>query len=733
MPDRLTPSRAVVLRVGLSLALGAWAASTAAAQAATPSPTPGVAPAAEEAASPRDLMSDYLHYVIIRQDELALAAANALLDMGITAEEFVGLVEDSPDLPERFDRATLNALAVPALEDVSAQLRKLYEQGRLDRARNPEEIARNIELLDGTARARGLGRERLMAAKEYAVPQLLEVLLQRARPSLESHVERLLADMAGDAVAPLCAALPGVDEATQVRIVRILGQSGFPAARACLYDLMRSASSAPLLKDCERSITLVQGAEPDPRVSVAELYWDLGEDYYAGSRSLTRFPGEEHQLLWNFEPGIGLFATPIRTEVFNEARAMDLAEKALKADPQHEDAIGLWLAANFRREIDAPEGYDNPVYPADKRGALYYAVMAGSDATEQVLARAIEDRDTPLARRAIEAISLTAGDAGGAPRALIDALTYPDRRVQYDAALAIARSKPTRAFPGSERVTPILAGAVRDASERFALVLAGDPERQQRLNDLAAAKGYTVLFAGRTLMDGSAALAEAPGVDLLLVDLPRGATEELLSSARQTPKLGATPALCLLPIEAYNDLWPRYESDPLTALARQGVSDEQITERIEQLAMRATGPTVGPEEAESYARASLGALRDLTISRNPVLDASAAGLTLVAALEEAAGDVRLQVADVLSRINMKRAQAALVDAALESEGGEQIALLSAATESARSFGNMLEQRQLRDVVELTRSDDGGVATAAAALVGALNLREAQLTPLILGT
>jgi len=686
------------------------------------------------------LLSDFTHFVYIDQFELAEAYARAILNRGLDAVEFLVVIEDDPNMTQRFQQVIRRAMMVPELEDVAAELSQLYNRGRLDRARNPDEIARNIAMLDGNQRARLMARERLTFAGEYATPQLLEVLLARANPSLEVQVENLLVEMGGDAVIPLSEALLGVDESTQSLLARTLGRIGSSAALPYLYEAMGATTSRTVQGEIQRAIARIQQRDADRGASIAELFWNLGEQYYRGSRSLVRFPNESHQLLWTYDPGIGLYPTPIRTEVFHLMRAMQLAERALASDPEHENAISLWLAANFSREIHEPEGYANPVYSPDRRDALYYAVMSGAGHSQRVLERAIDERDTPLARRAIEAVALTAGDSSlwsglGARRPLLEALSYPDRRVQYEAALALAQAKPVSQFPGAERVTPILAGAVRDASERFAVVLAVDIERQQELRALLLEEGYTVLQAGVALADVAEAIADAPGVDLLVADLPARAARVLLERVRETPRLEATPVLAMMPTEAWNELWPRYEENPMTEVARTGLADSQIAERVRRLVMQAAGPVVSEAEARDYAIRSLDTLRDLAISRNPVLEVADAAAPLISAIGETTGDIQLKVADVLARINEKRAQVALMDAALRTQGmttRTRIELMQRVAESAKSFGNMLEARHIRDITRLAQTGAREEATAAAALIGALNLPEMQLAPLILG-
>lgn len=691
---------------------------------------------AQDERSSLELLEDFNFYVNIANIELANSYANALLDRGLTPEEFVGLVEDSPTLATRFDRAYRRALAHPGLAESAAQLGKLYENGRLARARNPEEIQRNIGLLTGTKRGQLLARERLRHAGEYAVPQLLEVLLERRDPQLETEVQAALIEMGRGAILPLSVALLGVDEATQETLARVLGRIPYNMSLPYLYEVARTTRNDAVRSAAVRAIENLSG-QYDAGVSVAALYRELGERYYAEPRSLTSFPNEDYQLLWGFDPAIGLEPIAILTEVFHEARAMELAERALRLDPNDEPSVALWVAANFSREIDQSEEYENPVYGADRRNAEYYAVAAGPRVVQNVLARALNDRDTRLARKAIEALAMSAGEAGlrsdsASGRALVDALSYPDRRVQYEAAIAIGSANPLTMFEGAERVVPILAEAIREASNRYALVIAREADRQQALRSILESEGYIVLPPGGTLDAVSQAIADAPGIDLILSDLTAGSTQELIESVRRSTRLRATPVLAMVSVAGITQIGGRFDADHLTWLAREGVSPDQLREASRQLVEKASGAPVSDEEGRAYAMGALDVLHELSVGGSTVFDVSDATVPLLAALNETTGDVRLRVADVVSYIAQQRAQVAIMDAAMGATGRERIALMERVIRSAKRFGNLLEPRHLRWIMQRAREGGNDEATAAAALMGALNLPNDQFVPILLG-
>ncbi|XOV74410.1 MAG: hypothetical protein ACFHWZ_12820 [Phycisphaerales bacterium] len=85
---------------------------------------------AQSTPSNAELLDDFNFFVNTANVELALANARALLDRGLTPEEFLGVVEDSAQLESRFEAAYLRALRYEELDDLAAELYELYEQGR---------------------------------------------------------------------------------------------------------------------------------------------------------------------------------------------------------------------------------------------------------------------------------------------------------------------------------------------------------------------------------------------------------------------------------------------------------------------------------------------------------------------------------------------------------------------------------------------------------------------------
>lgn len=733
MSDRIT--RLVAYRrAGLSLAASLPLAFAAVAGLPLPLLAQSEQPAAREPSN-EQMLEDFTHYTLIDNPTLAAQWAEALLAKGISPKDFVALVESSRGGVSKFERAIIQALRYRDLESVAGKLLRTFEDGKRAIVRDPEAIAKSISDLTGMQRARSYARQRLKEAGEYALPQLLRALIQRENGVLQAEVRTLLVDMGRQSIVPLVTAMPNLDPASQETVINVLRDIPYSTSVPALYDVRSTTEVNAVKTAAEEAIRKIAGSVNDD-APLASRYEGLGNEYYAESLSLTSFPGEPNQLWWTYDPGAGLLFEPIDTSVFHEAMAMRAAERALQLDSASLGAISLWIAANFSREIDGPEGYANPAYSTSRREAMYYAVAAGNGPSQRVLGRALDANDTPLARKAIAAIEKTAGGAslwtGSERRALLDAIRYPSRRVQYEAAIALGAAGPREVFEGSDRVVPLLGSAIRDAGARYALVIAATPEQQTALGDILRAKGYKDVRPGSQFADLEQAISDMPGVDLIVTDLTTNATQALITEARGRAKLRAAPIMAMASSAGYQELSQKYSDDPTIRIARIGMNQAEIGEASEQLLTRAIGGAISEEEAAAYKTRAIAVLRDLAVSGNDVLKVADASGPLVTSLADNRGPMRESIAEVLSFVSTPAAQQSLMDAALAAADDERVALLGKVAGSAKRYGNLLETRHITALRSIVTDGADAEATAAAALMGALNLPNAEIVPLILG-
>ncbi|MCI0674960.1 MAG: hypothetical protein L0Y42_04190, partial [Phycisphaerales bacterium] len=592
----------------------------------------------------KELLADFIHYAKIANVEMALASAEALIKSGVTNAELAIILEESNETPKRFDEAVSRAIMVPELEAVAGDLAKRVEEGRLDLARDPKRIEDAVAMLTGTQRERLLAEKRLMAAGEYAVPALLKQVTEGRAEPLKLACQDILEKVGRPAVPPLCEALLNLTGVSQRIVCDVLGNIKHPNAAPYLREVALSEKADGPTRDAARRA--FSGLEV-PEASLSALYADLASNYFDGHESLIAYPQEPVNNVWSYSNFTGLSPTPVATAIFSEVMAVRTSTKALGLDPTNSRALSLFVAANLKRENDLPEGGSDPIYGQSKYTPEFYATVFGTQTCLDVLGLAIDKLDTPLVRDAITALSKSTGGAnlftrGKGRQPLLEALSYPDRRVQYEAALTLGRALPAQPFSGDYSVVPLLASAVRMGNKSLALVIVEDAEDRNLAAGALQKMGFDIAGAGGSVADVQLDVARAVGVDLVFVRMRSvDAAEQVIGALRGLPKTSAAPVVLMGSGSDVAKLRVDYGDDRRIKLTRAGADEAQLGAAIEAVMNSASGGRITEAEAEEYAIEALSALRDIAISRSPAYAIADAESALVDALATRSGGTRL--------------------------------------------------------------------------------------------
>ena len=683
--------------------------------------------------TPAELLDNFTHYSLIAKVDLAVANAQALIDSGITDQDLALLLDEGKVTLTRFEDAVARAQMLPELEAVASDLARRVEAGRLDMARDSKRIDEAINMLTGTLRQKQIAKNRLIAAKEYAVPALLKQITEGKEDALRVASQDMLNQIGGPAVAPLCAALPHLTGPGQRVVCDVLGTVKHPSAAPYLRELsLNETADGPAREAAARALANLGVNE----TNLSKLYSDLARQYFDGHESLVPFPGEPTNNIWSYDNFTGLSPMPVPTEIYSEVMAMRTASRSVWIDRNNSTGLSLFVAANLKRENDLPEGSTDPIYGENKYTPEFYATVFGTQICLDVLALAIDKFDTPLVRDAIAALAKSTGGAnlftrGQSRQPLLEALSYPDRRVQYEAALTLGRALPQQPFTGDYSVVPILASAVRAGNKSLALVIADDPETRQVTGSELEQLGFQLVGSGASVAEVQADITKAVGIDLIVVRMP-GAEQakDVVESLRAIRQTSATPVLLMQPAVDQGAIELQYRDDRRVKYVRSSVTGEQLAQNIDAVMTSASGGRITETEAEQYAIYALGALEDIAISRNTAYSIADAESALIDAMDTRTGGTRMLVAKILALINSDLAQRKLFDAALAANEDEKVELLGHLADSIRLFGDRAEKRHLDALIDLIGNSAGEVAEAAATVHGALNLPASDAVKLI---
>lgn len=697
----------------------------------TPAPAIAQALAADPLAKS---VEDFWHFGKVARYDVAAAKAQEILSSGAEPLKVTEAFEKvATDRGDNIDEWLVRWQGVEALKTQAAGLQKLINEGRFTRRADPKFIETNIKRLSGGDRPYRLALVQLRESGELAVPALLDVLKDPNRQAEHGPARRAIVDLGRSALNPLVAGTFSTDPVQVETVVTILGDLGYESAVPYLARLTQNAMTPNVKKVAEDAIARINGGSAS--VNAADAFYDLAEKQYYGKTSLVadqRFPLAN---VWKFDVEKGIVRTPVPHAIFNDVMTLSAAEQAMSLNTT-KDALSLWLAADFKREVDLPKDTKDETRPENWPSAHFYAVTAGAQYANAALGRALKDRNNAVALGAVKALQEIVGDSNfdaGESAPLIEAMQFGDRRVRFEAAFSLAQALPQKQFAGQELVTPLLAEAVSQTGQPSVLVVLPTQEAVNGVVQPLKTQGF--IATGAINAAGAlSASANVPAIDVVILseDLPPVEIESLLGLISRSPKLRAAGKLVITASTASQ--WEaRKASDPTISTTTSSAPDS-LKDAVAR-ARDATGALpLDPTLATEYATRAGELIKRLAISRGQILDLTPARSTLLGALEDARPEIVKLAGEGLALMNSDDAQKGiLIKATTEGVADDiKVSLFKSLAVSAKFFGKKLDQSQV-DALDLVVSSatNADVKNAAAEARGALDLPSDQARKLIL--
>ena len=682
----------------------------------------------------RKAADDFWHYSTIARYELAGAEVKKLVD----ADPLSVLKAFSAVAAERkqdLDPWVARWKGIEGLKGPAGELAAVLDKGRLALRADQAFIEDNIRRLIVNERAYTLAVGRLRQSGELAVPLMLSYLRSPERAEFHGAIRRALTDMGKSALSPLLASTQMKDTAVLATVVTILGDMGYEPAVPYLLRLASNPETGSSVRTAAAAALAKLGSvSPAP----ADAYLALGEKFYYDNSMITAELSQAPvAYVWNWSEGAGLTKKDVPPAIFNELMAMRSAEYALSLDQGNAAALSLWLAANYKREVELPEGAADSTRADGQPSGHYYGVAAGSRYLNDVLVRALKDKNSPVALKAIMSLQEIAGSTNlftaGATTPLSDAMGFPDRVVRFEAAYAIASALPAQSFASSDRVVPILAEMVGQTGTPGIVVVASTEAEVSKLIEALKGQGFNVVGATtpEVAVNKSTMI---PSVDAVVVteDVGLAAVDSLLAIVGSSPRLGLAPKV-IVTKTSQSPFASRAAADNLVNLV-QSDDGSSLKAAIETARARGGSNPLSVEAATAGSLRSLALLEKLSVAKIPALSLEAAKPTLIAALDDARPEVIMKAASVLALAGGKDGQTAIFTRAMAAGTPDdlKVSLLNSLSQSAKTFGNELTTDEIvaLDVVVGT-AENLAVRSAAAETRGALNLPPEEAKSLIL--
>jgi len=701
------------------------------------------APAAAQNKTVADHWEDFVHYVQIAKPDLALAHGQWLLDQAPEAE-LLDAVEASR-VAGTYEQILARAQNTETTRELAVKLTKKIQDARFKRARDPERIKQDIQRLAQGERARVNALERLRAAGQFASKELLKALLNPDEARMHPYVLGAMVTIGRDMAYPLSEAISEMEPVAMGQIAEVLGEIGYPRALPYLKRVMENEKVDPHAKSivarAYQGIAKSQALPDD--ISAAELFLTLGRNFYAAATNTRNvLPGldavDNTGVVWVYNRDAGLVDIHVPAAIFGDVLAHRAARSALQLQPNLDPALSLWLMANLRREnrlAGVTDGKDAS-YPPAWNAPMFYLKASHPHRAHDVLERALTDGDAELSRDAIAALTDIAGtdqlvNKEGTIQPILRALGYPDRRVRYEAAFGLTNARPKAPFPGSYRVVPVLAEAVRQTETRYALVVTSTQDRFNEIGSILKELGYSA-FGGLSLDKSADELALKPGIDLIVTDLDAGGVDALYRASNDDYKLTAVPIVAFGTQGNVIRLTETYRDNRRVFAAQYAPEAAAMKPAIEAARASYVGKEIAADEATKYASRALTLLREIAMSRDQVFNILDAQPALIEALKDTRPEIVKQAGGVLALLNTDDAQRALAVAALDDARPEdvRISLLGSLAESSTHYGSKLTEVQLDGLRAMLDTAKADLGTAAARAFGAHSQPTAKVVDLI---
>lgn len=586
--------------------------------------------------------------------------------------------EDLVGLEERFGIASfLKLLNVPKwLEDPKADAEtKKKAQDLVEKASaavrkhlgDPGRIDKFIKNLSASPEERSYAIAQLRRSGAAAVPPLVAALV-RSADNLDTRNQILsaLPQLSKDAMPPLFAALDVNDPTLKLALIDALVRRSELSAVPHLWYLAGSAKESPLVRQkaadaLGQFLGLPPGKLPSSKAALAQE----AEKYY---QHRIPFVNPAAVTVWRWD-GKGLVSQTVPASTAEEYFGLRFARQALDLDPGYAPAQVMYLSIALDKGFERA-GLDKPL----AQGAPDVKELLSTvnpDLVYAVLQRGLTDRRTPVVLGAVRALGdlrdvRAAKSSGHGASALVQALNYPDRRVQFAAVEALLRI-PAAASPAAPaRVVEILRRTIATDSAARALVADFNEDRGNALGAAVKAAGFepVVVRSGREVLRR---LNQAGDIDVVLIhaDTPDPMLPGLLAQLRADINVGLLPVVVLTPAE---------KADRVSAVARgyanvtvvpAALDAESLKKALPAQIAAAAGKPLSEEEKKQNAADAMNWLRRIAAGEVRGYDLRPAERDILAALrnDELALNGAIEVAGHLPGREAQSALAAVVMAA----------------------------------------------------------------------
>ena len=620
---------------------------------------------------------------------------------------------------------------VPELRPTSTQLLVRANEAFRRRGADPARIDSILKDLNGTAQQRDVAIVTLRSAGAVVVPRMIKVFRNPNGGIDRDTLINALVAMGEPVGPPLIGALESTDDSVRSMAAQVLGYVGERKTAAYLWYPAFGPNQPPAIQTTARTalgrLLRVPGARA-ATVSAAGINAELKrlalEHYRREYEWATNEAGEVEQ--WSWDESAGTVVMDRVTPQAASLRAGQLfARQALSLSPQNAELQSIVLGLALADQAYYA-GWDQGL--ASGPGTAHDAALsAGAGTITRSLGLALQSSYPQAAIAALQVLgqvgtreALATSFTGRSP--LIDALSFPNPRVQFAAAMAIMQLNPSAPFTGAERVVAILARALGDTGQRHCLVVHPNLQKSSNVAGLFSQMGYQPLTAP-TGREAFKIAVSRPDIELILLDYNtiQWDLSQTIANLRADARTASIPIVIFGPEERRDDLALRVRRTPNSIYMVESSTADNVRLQLKPFLDARAVPEMTPEARAGQASAAAFWLAQIATSdRSRIYPLRTTENALLSAMSDPA--LAENVLRTLGSLGTRPAQQALLQLAVN-EGAEEKLRELAAVQLAvhiQRYGLLASSTDAARIEPAWRAAQSpAVSTALAAVVGSL--------------
>jgi hypothetical protein len=627
------------------------------------------------------------------------------------------------------------------LQPASITLLEKMNEAFRQYAADPARMDRLVANLTGTPQEREVAIIQLRNTGKVAIPRMLTLVSTAKDTAQRDAMVYAMTRMGARIIPPLLGALEAPDEGVQTVAIDTLGwlgsldtvpwlwYSAFGADQPTgVRQSARQALARILRDDVKRAgdISSYGAASQLQKIATThfrlEHNWKMNDD--GKTTELWSWDAQKNALsAWNLVPETASLIVGSR-----------FARQALTLAPERQEVQSLYLS--LRLAFDAHIAGWNAALPTGPGTAHDMALLAGPKIAIRALEYSLKNPNPAAALANLQVLGQIGNraqlrDRAGQASPIIQAMNYPNFRVQFAAASTVLQLDPEKSFRGASRIVSILTRALNDSGDRQGLAIDSNQDRGASMAGLLSEMSMSPLQA-TTGQDGFKIAADRSDIELIVIHaaVVRWGLGQTVVNLRADARTSGIPIIVYGP-ESIEPVVARLaEQFPMIGFALTG--ETSFKQGVRQFLSRLSTPPVSEQQRAARASAAgfwfahiAGGRRTDTFNLDIAEDALFDAVNDPGVGENAV----IALGGIATSTSQKRLQEITSSEARE-ESLRETAALQLAFHIQR-YGVLLSESRVQEVqLAWQEAPAGPLKTALASVVGSLKPTSQRVTELL---